>query len=566
MWEILGIAPTPDIKAIKRAYAAKLKLTHPQDDPVAFQKLRQAYDWALHEAKLIAEEHLENGNGVADTALAQPVAITLNSGVISEQLIEIADTQTITADVLGAFYPPLEKKPVASDSFKIDILDPPASEQTKLEAPLTTANKSLAAPQQSTPDLFQEAKSHTRGLLKLLEETSETNLNSTLAAYFEQEWFIHIDARTMLEDRLIQELDARRVSPSYKVFAGLMEYFDWGNETLIRNHYDDKVMNSIRWLFKLAQEIYAVKTAKDKGWSKARFVALVKNPPKPMAFRFYAINPLIYEEAQRKLTLWDEEFPDIYAYLNPRSVAWWRDRLAGKIRPLFNFGSNSILYFFGASFIASYINIGISTVTGIFEPKSTAYQFSTWILTLALFLWFSRHRGKSPDNTPKEFALLKYLITYPRQFVKTRRGRLIGFGFVAINSLLLLVTFNDAVWFIALINLYLALLVWLEFQVFKWAFFSAMTMFMLSEFIPTDFNNKSSALQLLGMVVSGAGILKINRMSEYLQWGKAKHDFIFGLWLFLMLVLPIFLYSQMPWLIEILPRVSAYLTMVGNQL
>ena len=566
MWEILGIAPIPDIKAIKRAYAAKLKLTHPQDDPVAFQKLRQAYDWALREAKFIAEELMEQGLGVADTHQAQPVGLTLNSGVISEQPIEIADTQITSTDLLAAFDPPLEPKSLANGSIKIEILDPPAKEYKELESQLTTANQPIEPPQQQDiHDLFQEAKSHTRELLKLLKDTAETNLNSTLAAFLEQDWFIHIDARTMLEDRLIQELDARRVSPSYKVFAALMEYFDWGNETLIRNHYDDKVMNSIRWLFKLAQEIYAVETAKDKGWSKARFLALVKNPPKPMAFRFYAINFLIYEEAKRKLTLWDEEFPDIYAYLNPESVSWWRDRLAGKVGPLFRFGSHSIWHFFGASFIASFINIGISTVTGIFEPKSAAYQFSAWILTLALFLWFSWHRDKPPEEAPNEFSQLKSLVTYLRQFVKTRHGRLIGLGFVTINSLLLLVTFNDAVWFIALINLYLALLVWLEFQVFKWVFFSAMTMFMLAEFIPTEFNNKSSALQLLGMVVSGIGILKINQMSEYLQWGKAKHDFIFGLWLFLMLVLPVFLYSQMPWLIEILPRVSAYLTRVGNQ-
>ena len=79
----------------------------------------------------------------------------------------------------------------------------------------------------------------------------------------------------------------------------------------------------------------------------------------------------IYEEAERKLTLWDEEFPDIYAYLNPESVAWWRDRLTGKVGPLFSFGSHSIWHFFGASFVASFITIGISSVTGIFEPKST---------------------------------------------------------------------------------------------------------------------------------------------------------------------------------------------------
>lgn len=322
MWEILGIAPTPDIKSIKRAYAVKLKLTHPQDDPVAFQNLRHAYDEALREAKFIAEELLEQGLGVDDATLAQPVAFTLTSGSTSEPTIEVADTQTAIADALVVFKSPEEFKPVANESFKIEILSPPANEYSKLEVPLTTANKLLEA-HQSTPDIFQEAKLHATALLNLLEETDETKLNSTLAAYFEQDWFIHIDARTMLEDRLIQEFDARRVSPSYMVFAGLMEYFDWGNETLIRSHYDDKVMNSIRWLFKLAQEIYAVKTAKDKGWSKARFVALVRDPLKPMAFRFYAINLLIYEEAQRKLTLWDEEFPDIYAYLNPESVAWW---------------------------------------------------------------------------------------------------------------------------------------------------------------------------------------------------------------------------------------------------
>lgn len=50
-WSQLGIEPTTDIRAIKKAYAIRLKLTHPDDDPQAYQQLREAYDWAQGYAK-----------------------------------------------------------------------------------------------------------------------------------------------------------------------------------------------------------------------------------------------------------------------------------------------------------------------------------------------------------------------------------------------------------------------------------------------------------------------------------------------------------------------------------
>jgi hypothetical protein len=50
MWDELGIAPCADPKAIRRAYAARLKKLDPDRDPSGFARLRDAYEWALKRA------------------------------------------------------------------------------------------------------------------------------------------------------------------------------------------------------------------------------------------------------------------------------------------------------------------------------------------------------------------------------------------------------------------------------------------------------------------------------------------------------------------------------------
>lgn len=81
-WSILGIRATTDEREIKRAYAGRLKVTRPEDDPQGFQQLRDAYEAALRLAKF-ANEHgaqfgdkdedgEEHGSGGAPRPQEQP--------------------------------------------------------------------------------------------------------------------------------------------------------------------------------------------------------------------------------------------------------------------------------------------------------------------------------------------------------------------------------------------------------------------------------------------------------------------------------------------------------------
>ena len=84
IWQILGIPHGSDRDAIRRAYATKLRVTHPEDDPEGFKRLRAAYEAALrhleyeswHDIEDDEDEGQDEDEGESEEviAAAKPIA------------------------------------------------------------------------------------------------------------------------------------------------------------------------------------------------------------------------------------------------------------------------------------------------------------------------------------------------------------------------------------------------------------------------------------------------------------------------------------------------------------
>ena len=70
-WKILEINSTSDEKAIRRAYAKKLKVTRPDEDPAGYQALRAAFDEALVQAAYQREYEERAAANRADSLLEE---------------------------------------------------------------------------------------------------------------------------------------------------------------------------------------------------------------------------------------------------------------------------------------------------------------------------------------------------------------------------------------------------------------------------------------------------------------------------------------------------------------
>ncbi|MGQ3050871.1 MAG: hypothetical protein ACT6S0_03715 [Roseateles sp.] len=88
-WALLGLAPTTELAAIKKAYALKLRVTRPDDDAEAYQALRGAYERVQQWLKW---QQQEAASQVSEEAVAAPL--------LSEPKVEPAAAPVVAIEPL----------------------------------------------------------------------------------------------------------------------------------------------------------------------------------------------------------------------------------------------------------------------------------------------------------------------------------------------------------------------------------------------------------------------------------------------------------------------------------
>lgn len=98
VWEVLEIPRGSDRDTIRRAYAKKLRVTNPEDDPEGFKRLREAYEAALQQHDYAARwAAIEDDDGSEDAASeappSEPASRTMAPGARSAEAGQPAEPE-----------------------------------------------------------------------------------------------------------------------------------------------------------------------------------------------------------------------------------------------------------------------------------------------------------------------------------------------------------------------------------------------------------------------------------------------------------------------------------------
>lgn len=154
-WQVLAIEPTSDKKAIKKAYAKLLKITRPDEDPIGFQHLYDAYQQALEWSEYVDDDD----DDFEDDSIFESVVDTDESQDTDANTVEINDKETevevekpeiINPTILTLEKPPIINTPEVPEQHVVSTYVPEIPETTNPLLVTTLNPTTTSSPEPNT--------------------------------------------------------------------------------------------------------------------------------------------------------------------------------------------------------------------------------------------------------------------------------------------------------------------------------------------------------------------------------------------------------------------------------
>ncbi len=261
-WVILGVKASSDRDTIRRAYARKLRVTNPEDDPEGFMALRQAYETALGRAR----------------------------------------RAQIPADDVARPAPPAPN-PIAPEPA---VVDPERA-------------AAIAAQAAEKAD-FERARRALLAALKRAQPLPDAELQTLLTALLALPMLDQITARVSFESWLADTI-ARHLPRSDALIEPAMAEFGWDDNSRSRGGYSamEAILNRTReWQYVNAARQPA--TPLHLGW-----LALTTPRRANWRMRLAVLSPGVEWQVRALLAAADTNLPGIRDWFNADAEAWWRD-------------------------------------------------------------------------------------------------------------------------------------------------------------------------------------------------------------------------------------------------
>lgn len=285
IWNTLAIAPTSDVKAIKKAYAKVVKNHKPEQDPEGYQRVREAFDHALKWAKQ-------------------------NTSEIPE---ERQETISIDPPVEPVELPP---EPVVEDKPATVLFEIPP-EQVSQQPP--------------QPSLAQVVDKAVGEMDRILHEDSYVHAIEYVKSLLVSDDFIAVDARILLEEKLFAWASRwNEQFVPFHLFSFLVETFDWhgaGYRPAYRKGLD-RIERRIH-MGKEHDKLYAMSSGRYVGASTAdcRAAKVLVGDYRPRYFYWLILVSSIYPAIKKILAGLQKTIPDIFEHeLNTETVHWFLRR------------------------------------------------------------------------------------------------------------------------------------------------------------------------------------------------------------------------------------------------